>query len=91
MPRAFWKSEPTRPGSGVFSMCMPDSDEPRACASTVRALITPVSGLYSFAVALVGSSYFKKPLLVSVGPWMAMLKMALSRLPLEVNAPGSSL
>ena len=56
-----------------------------------RMFVTPVSGLYSFAVALVGSSYFKKPLLVSVGPWMAMLKMALSRLPLEVNAPGSSL
>ena len=67
LPRAFWKSEPTRPGSGVFSMCMPDSAEPRACASTVRELITPVSGLYSFAVALVGSSYFRKPLFVSVG------------------------
>ena len=90
LPREFWKSEPTRPGMCVPSMCMPDSAEPRACASTVRKFVTPVRGLYRFAVALVGFSYIKKPLLVSVGPWMARLKMALSRLPLEVNAPGSS-
>jgi len=46
--------------------------------------------LKSIAVDLVGSSYIKKPLFVSVGPWMAMLKMALSRAPLDTNAPGSS-
>jgi len=69
---------------------MPDSAEPRACASTVRMLVTPLSGLKSVVVDLVGSSYMRKPLLVSTGPWMAMLKMALSREPLDVKSPGSS-